>query len=378
MNKALLDFSSLANLDKLQRYKARAVLYAFLSGIIIVAASFFMNGSLEKLVVPLWLLGGAAIFLTARVAIQKNDQKCNAAIAQFAIDNSFDFQEKNLAVSEVGTLFTYGDSRSERKVITGNMNGYPLKLSNYRYSTGSGKSRRTNEVRVLRLTLPRKLPHMVIDCLVEPGEHVNSVLPISFDRSQRIELEGDFPEYFALYAPDKYAISALSIIAPDAMDTLLRMHSLCDIEIIDNYIYFYWPDESMSREQYENIFATVSAIIDEIGKKLSKSNIFASESQAKVHSEPAKPGVRLKKNSGLLGAAIFFACIFYTFIVNFYEAKEKQNPNADSSPMIIFTALTWIFVLFVLVIFIHKNNRRARSLKKLRERYPIKTIKAQP
>ncbi len=67
---------------------------------------------------------------------------------------------------------------------------------------------------------------MIIDSLVEEGNGNSSTLPIIFDRSQRLVLEGDFYKYFMLYAPDTYGITALTIIAPDAMEILMRHATL--------------------------------------------------------------------------------------------------------------------------------------------------------
>jgi hypothetical protein len=200
---------------------------------------------------------------------------------------------------------------------------------------------------------------MVIDCLVEAGDNGESTLPIRFDKSQRFDLEGDFYKYFALYAPDTYGVSALAVIAPDAMDAILRMEALCDIEIIDNYIYFYWPDNAQTPESYEKDLETVESIIGEIGEKLTKDDIFATKSQARVHAEGAN-GVRLNRNSLTLAGIVSLAIIFgIIFIMVFYKGNAIKYADVAY----------WIFIVGAILLSVYQSVRKSRLRKQLNARY---------
>src|SRR5690606_5391781 len=94
-------------------------------------------------------------------------------------------------------------------------------------------------VMVAAIELPHHMPHMVIDSLVEDTDI--SVLPVRFARSQKIDLEGDFYKYFAVYAPDRRELDALIVLAPDVMLTLLEQGAKGDIEFIDKRLYVYLP-----------------------------------------------------------------------------------------------------------------------------------------
>lgn len=261
----------------------------------------------------------------------------------FVLANSFEYQISLIPDEQQtsGTLFTQGESKVAKDVVSGKIGNLPFCFFRYNYVVGSGKSRTYYDAQVMEITLPRKLPHMVIDSLVEEGNNAQSVLPINFDNSQKLELEGDFYKYFTLYAPDKYAISALTVIAPDAMETLMRFGTACDIEIIDNKLYFYWPKVAGSGAEYKTMFETVQEILKEIGKKLCKDDIFALKNQEKVHTTTNSRGVRLKYNlfnSRTLTAIALMAIYFYL-----QHSPSKLGANNGIISFVLFIIMFCLF-----------------------------------
>jgi hypothetical protein len=257
-----------------------------------------------------------------------------------------------------GTLFMQGHSKKGSNAFTGKLGEWPFTVFRYDYATGSGKSRRSYDATVIEIELPRSMPHMVIDSLMEEDIHSGSVLPIVFDKTQKIDLEGDFYKYFSLYAPDTYGVSALTVIAPDAMQTLMEHAALCDIEIIDNKLYFYWPNVAATRQDYERVFSTVAAVLGELGKKLTRGDIYSSSDQAQIHSSPNSQGVRLKRQNFKV-ATILFGILY----VGGQILSEMDNP-----PPILVAAVTIPFILFVAYTLLRGMERR-RLLADLRQRY---------
>lgn len=230
-----------------------------------------------------------------------NRQKhLNKTVEAFAEINNFSFKQ-HLSGSDVeakpGTLFDHGHSKYAERIIEGMYAELPFTLFEYHYATGSGKRRRDYQAMVMEFELPRTMPHMIIDSVIE--SNMGSILPIKFDKSQKIELEGDFHKYFDLYAPDKYGVSALTILAPDAMDALLNHAGLCDIEIINNRLYFYWPMKANNPGLYKEIFETSREVLAQTGDKLKHGDIFGNSHQAKLHTDLNGEGVRLKKTSAV-------------------------------------------------------------------------------
>ncbi|GHF22203.1 hypothetical protein [Pseudolysinimonas yzui] len=86
------------------------------------------------------------------------------------------------------------------------------------------------------IRLPRALPHFVVDA------HANgSSLPIPLDRKQRVSLEGDFDEHFALYAPAGYERDALYLFTPDVMALLIDETGDLDVEVVGDRLTIYSP-----------------------------------------------------------------------------------------------------------------------------------------
>lgn len=187
-----------------------------------------------QLALVLTILGVGTLSGFIFFKVYKQSLKNKVLLQEFAQVNGFSYVDKDMNIDEPGTLFGEGDKKNKRKILSGKLSNLEFQSYEYYYTTGSGKSRQINDAMVFEFTLPRIVPHFVIDSQLEV------VLPIVFDKSQKIELEGDFHKYFDLYAPDTYGISALTILAPDAMEVLLHNAALCDVEIVQNKMYFYW------------------------------------------------------------------------------------------------------------------------------------------
>ena len=88
----------------------------------------------------------------------------------------------------------------------------------------------------------RNLPHIILDSTVDNVNILGKVfnnLPDDIDPDQRLSLEGNFNDYLSLYAPKDYERDAFYIFTPDLMALLIDGATWCDVEIVDNQIYFY-------------------------------------------------------------------------------------------------------------------------------------------
>lgn len=91
-----------------------------------------------------------------------------------------------------------------------------------------------------------------------------------------------------MYAPDKQGVTALSILAPDVMEMLMESASMCDIEFIEDKLYFYWPDIEFGSNSFREKFATVEAVLKQISHKLSYKELKQLNSRSKIQSVPAE------------------------------------------------------------------------------------------
>lgn len=353
--KQQIDFSPLASISGKSKSKNTFIYLAMFSFFL-----YFIVLQIESLYFLLILLPFLMIgfIVAAFVSHFAHRRRTSEAISAFAQKNGLTYlKEERGNIAKNGTVFSQGHSRRRNNIISGQFNSLPYETYSFTYVIGSGKSQRTVDLQVFELTLPRVLPHMVIDSLVEYGNEQGSTLPISFDSSQKIELEGDFHKYFALYAPDKYGISALTVLAPDAMEALMKYAALCDIEIIDNKIYFYWPDPAMSQNQFTNMFATVQGVMTKIQAKLVRGDIFSTQDQKQVHAQASARGARLKTSR----LATIFSIVIFVIFFGARIGLEILPPSFTLG----FAGFMIIFALVSVLYAGYKDNKSARLRKDL-------------
>ena len=155
---------------------------------------------------------------------------------RFAERNNLVFSPSDANPQYPGAIFGAGSSRTAIDHFRSADERF-LDYGNYRYTTGSGKNRRTHSWGFLALALDRSLPHMVLDSLANNGLFGTSLS--GYDRKQVLSLEGDFNRYFTLYCPQEYERDALYVFTPDLMALLIDNAAPFDVEIIDTWMFVY-------------------------------------------------------------------------------------------------------------------------------------------
>lgn len=281
-NFAAIDYSDLKDLRK----STGNFNLIIIPVILMVAAVIYglISGNTNIITLAILIGGGfiTLLFLYFHINDETTARAKNEILERFAVTNGFKYTSVQFPTnSDSGSLFKLKNvfHASKSNVFTGTINGLPFDMYIYSYVIDNTPY----NTRIFEITLPRFMPHIIINSLIESDKYSLSTLPISFDVSQRIELEGNFSKYFALYAPDQYGVTALSILAPDAMEVVMQHASKCDIEIIDNKLYFYWSDTGHSPIIMQDKFSTVNEFLRKVSDKLVSSDIFGQESQKQQH-----------------------------------------------------------------------------------------------
>lgn len=128
----------------------------------------------------------------------------------------------------------------ERKeyIAKGNLNGRPYETFIFSYRHLLARRYARVRFRVFCIQLPKELPHIFIRRRLG-AKKVYESLPRYFDNDQRIDLEGNFSDYFAVYTHRRTATEALSILAPNVMQAILDSNQYFDIEIVGNKLFLY-------------------------------------------------------------------------------------------------------------------------------------------
>jgi hypothetical protein len=191
-----------------------------------------------------------------------------------------------------------------------------FELGEYRYTVGSGKNQRTEWWTYCCIDLDRHVPHMLLDSRRNNmrifGKDVASNLPSTFSKSQVVRLEGNFNEYFTLYAPKEYERDAYYIFTPDLMALLIDNSHNYDAEVIDNKLYFYV--QSAGRQHYlthPQLMYKWLTIIHTVGTKVGRqTDYYADEKVADRSADVvATQGRRLRHGVGwfaIIAVILFF------------------------------------------------------------------------
>ena len=86
------------------------------------------------------------------------------------------------------------------------------------------------EFRGIEVELPVSFPHIYLDTRRTLGR----MNPYYIPESQRLNLEGNFPQTYHLYAPGLQEVDVLALLQPDVMEKLQQLAGSYDIEIYQN------------------------------------------------------------------------------------------------------------------------------------------------
>jgi hypothetical protein len=237
-------------------------------------------------------------------------------ISTFATDNNFFFIPVIDDPGFAGMYFDVGDSRVASYTVGGDYAGAQFEIANYQYMTGSGKNRSSHRLGYIRIRLDRQLPHIVLDAVKNNMKLFGlqaSNLPVAFQRDQRMQLEGNFNDYFNLYAPRGYERDALYVFTPDLMALFIDFVNVYDAEIIDDELFIYTPSEIQFKNTtyMEHIFK----IIEVVGMKtIGRTDRYQDERTERVSPNTvAFEGQRLKRSTIAITLLMVFALCFVAF-----------------------------------------------------------------
>ena len=165
-----------------------------------------------------------------------------------------------------GMIFSVGGSRAASDLVRGEQPRF-VEFANYQYTTGSGKNRTTHRWGYVAIKLDVPLPHIVLDARSNNGLF-GSNLPATFDKDQRLSLEGDFDQHFSLYCPEGYERDALYLFTPDIMARFIDNAAALDVEIVDDWLFLYGKREfsGLDPATWAWLFSVVAALLDKFAQ----------------------------------------------------------------------------------------------------------------
>jgi hypothetical protein len=286
-----------------------AVLWGVINTIVTADSTYLVPSLLGLLAAVLTL---TSIIILVRT-VSRNTWNSIIRINTFCKDNGFECINSLGSPNYPGMMFTIGHSKLATNVVRGVVESNPFEFGAYNYSTGSGKYQRNYSLGYVQIQLDRKLPHMVLDA-VKNNHHFFGMqatnLPVAYKKEQAMKLEGNFNDYFQLYAPVGYERDALYVFAPDLMALLIDEVSVFDAEIVDDQLYIYTPVAI----QYHDIpyMQRLMRIIEIVGKKMDdQTDRYQDERAVAQPGTVAIEGRRLKSGATFLSIVITIVIVVY-------------------------------------------------------------------
>lgn len=221
------------------------------------------RGSVAIVLIPIAVVAGAAAWF---VIAQRMRRVRLWRLGRFAEANGMRYLPSESDPGLPGMIFSLGSSRQATDVLRAET-PRETEYANYRYTTGSGKNRTTHRWGYVAIRLDVPLPNIVLDATSNNGIF-GSNLPASFARGQRLSLEGDFDQHFALYCPEGYEQDALYLFTPDIMARFIDNAAALDVEIVDDRLFLYLKRDVVTLDPgtWEWLFSVVHAIDDKFAQ----------------------------------------------------------------------------------------------------------------
>lgn len=247
---------------------AAATVFVFITSLFVALVTANPNAVVMDAFVVIIIAGTIVIIAEIIRQLYKQRWQRIVMIAQFAADNGFTYQPRIEGLQQPGMIFDIGHTRITSDVLSGTIHDVPFQSANYSYTIGSGKSSQTYTYGYVQIQLERKLPHIVLDSIKNNATFLGmetSSLPIQFNKEQAMKLEGNFNEYFRLYAPTGYERDALYVFTPDLMALFIDTTAKYDAEIVDDRLFIYSP--VLIQYQTQSFMEDIFKIIEIIGDK---------------------------------------------------------------------------------------------------------------
>ncbi|MEN0023379.1 MAG: hypothetical protein AAGC61_08860 [Microbacterium sp.] len=179
---------------------------------------------------------------------------------RFARANGMTYEARIADPPLPGMIFSLGRSRVSTDLVRGT-NPRFVEFGNYQYTVQSGKNSTTYRWGYVAVKLDVPLPNIVLDA--KGNNAFGSNLPASFQREQRLSLEGDFDKYFTLYCPAGYERDALYLFTPDIMARFIDNAAELDVEIVDDWLFLYTQRRASTLDPatWSWLFGAVGALI---------------------------------------------------------------------------------------------------------------------
>lgn len=182
---------------------------------------------------------------------------------QFANSNGWTYGGLVDLRNEHAMFFTRGDNPRTQHLITGDCAGHPARIFEFRYTTGSGKTRNDHLYTVFTIAFEGTFPHLYLDYTKDFARSGGFLMP-------KVALPTEMEKQFALYVPHQYEIEALHVFTPDTLTHLLDSGWKHDLELLDGELLILRKGIVGGLFELESEYQKIQAFVEHLAPKLNR------------------------------------------------------------------------------------------------------------
>jgi|GEM_PF-2155367 len=256
-----------------------------------------------------------------------------AFLEEFALANHYDFNKDGTIDETYGSIFRLKGRQTVSDVITGTYEGNSLRLFLYELIVGSGRYQQRYSDTVIELDLHGQLPNLLMINKKSRFGRIN--LTGAFGIKNTVQLEGDFNQYFTLFAPKGNEVEALEVFTPDTMALMEDESMHYTVEFAGNRIYIYCNGFITKSDNLNQVFALAKQLIEKLAPLASRlkqdSAIVAPPvniiNTRRQHPLTRKIGLILVITFGIIGLALMVLAI-----INAQKYSTNNNSTTSTNP----------------------------------------------
>ncbi len=218
------------------------------------------------IILMFFVIGPFAIIfpLFAYFGIKKYIEHKNL-ITEFANEMGLDYVESEskayfVLQSLKSRLFRTGHSKTVSNLMVGEIENHPLKIFNYFYTVGSGKSSTRYSFTVSEIEIGEtRFPHIFLRSKRMWGYSNRRIFGVNKDT--KINLEDEYRKKFSLYCTENYEIEVLQIFTPQLLDYLVEHGNKFSIEFYENKIYVFDNKVIRKKEDLQELYSINKIIL---------------------------------------------------------------------------------------------------------------------
>lgn len=291
----------------------------------------------------------------------QNRRQYRNYMSKYAADSGMKFEPGKSAMLAGGT-YTKG---SPEDVLSGSLpqSGNSFVLYRQHETRGHGRNQQKLYRTVVRVTTPDIATHMVVRSKVNVNTNSGGDLLAYDSKGQKINFEGNFSEFFDVYAAPSSEADVYTMMAPDAMEYIISNFADYDIEIdgSDVYVYLYSFSSDLG------MMVKMLPVIDELLRrfKLRAGDTRPSEFTG---SPVARTAVDDEGQRKLIGRRPFYtymfrAVVLFAIALAGLSSIFKDNPDVQNMIhlAIAFTQIGFFTAMFIFLVYFFRHRDSSRK-----------------